>query len=520
MKPVNPPRPTQGTGLFLQQRLILTQELQLFLKLIQMTTLELKEYLEQELVENPALEEEPGEKDAEDVDSKEDFNLKPFEDSFLVGGNQGLPSFKESFEEGEEETPWESRVSEVQSLLDHLKWQLSLSDFSSEEKQIASLIIGNTNEDGYLETDPEEIALLLIKQNHELNSSAETENASEREKTALYENLLASNESYVHRVEEVLKKIQSSFDPPGVCARSLKECLKIQAEELGYYGVVREIIEDHLEDVGKRDYEKIADTLGISVGEVERAGSFISSLEPKPGRPFYMKDTEKYIVLDFYIYKVGNDLQIQLNRDFPKVRVSQYYKTLFKQGANLSTDVKKYIKEKLEAAQRVIKCLEERDAAVRKIMTKIVEFQKDFFEYGTNYIRPLRLKDIAQAVGVHESTVSRITSRRYVHTPQGTIELKSLFCRKIETSHGEEVSFERVKTVIKEIIASEPPENSYSDDDISKMLERRNIKVARRTVAKYRKILKIPSSSERMVKKRGKSDAAYSDRKAHRSKQG
>jgi RNA polymerase sigma-54 factor len=153
-------------------------------------------------------------------------------------------------------------------------------------------------------------------------------------------------------------------------------------------------------------------------------------------------------------------------------------------------------------------------------LTKIVEFQRDFFEYGTNYIRPLRLKDIAQAVGVHESTVSRITSRRYVYTPQGTVELKSLFCRKIETSHGEEVSFERVKTVIKEIIASEPPENPYSDDDISRMLERRNIKVARRTVAKYRKILKIPSSSERMVKKRGKSDAAYGDHKAHRPKQG
>ena len=489
-----------------------------------MTTLELKEYLEQELVENPTLEEEIGEKNAEgvdSVDSKEDFNFKPFEDSFLVGGNQGSTSFKESFEEGEEEIPWESRVSEVKSLLDHLKWQLSLSDFSPEEKRIACVIIGNTNDDGYLETDPEEIALILVKQNHELNSSSETEHPSEEEKTALYQNLVTSDENHIRRVEEVLKKIQSSFDPPGVCARNLKECLKIQAEELGYDGTVREIIENHLEDVGKRDYEKIADTLGISEEEVEKAASFISSLEPKPGRPFYMKDTEKYIVPDFYVYKVGNDLQIQLNRDFPKVRVSHYYKTLFKGGANLSSDAKKYIKEKLEAAQRIIKCLEERDAAVRKIITKIVEFQKDFFEYGTNYIRPLRLKDIAQDkdIMVHESTVSRITSRKFICTPQGTIGLKSLFCRKIETAHGEEVSFERVKTVIKEIVASEPPENPYSDDDISKMLERRNIKVARRTVAKYRKILKIPSSSERIVKKRGKSNAANSDHKTHRPKQ-
>jgi len=191
MKQFNPPRPTQSTGLFLHQRLVLTQELQLFLKLVQMTTVELKEYLEQELVENPTLEEEIGENNSEGIDSIEDFNFKPFEDCFLVGGNQGSPSFKESFEESEEEIPWENRVSEVQSLLDHLKWQLSLSDFSPEEKQIASLIIGNTNEDGYLETHPEEIALLLIKQNHDQNSSYETENASEEENCGRGNNALA-----------------------------------------------------------------------------------------------------------------------------------------------------------------------------------------------------------------------------------------------------------------------------------------------------------------------------------------
>ena len=164
----------------------------------------------------------------------------------------------------------------------------------------------------------------------------------------------------------------------------------------------------------------------------------------------------------------------------------------------LPRDAKKYIREKLEAAQRIIKCLEERDATIRRVISEIVKVQRDFFEYGNAYIRPLRLKDIAQTVNVHESTVSRITSRRYIQTPQGTIELKSLFSRKIETSHGRELSFEKVKTIIKEIVANEPPESPYSDEDISKILERRNIKVARRTVAKYRKILNIPSSSERI----------------------
>ncbi|MFQ5786754.1 MAG: RNA polymerase sigma-54 factor, partial [Thermodesulfobacteriota bacterium] len=235
---------------------------------------------------------------------------------------------------------------------------------------------------------------------------------------------------------------------------------------------------------------------------VEKAVSVISTLEPKPGRPFYKKDTEKYIVPDFFVYKVGDDLQIQLNREFPKVRVSHYYKNLINKG-KLTNETKKYIKEKLESAQRIIKCLEERDTTIRKVITKIVEYQKDFFEYGRDYLKPLRLKDIAhdKDVEVHESTVSRITSRRHIYTPQGLIELKSLFSRKVETYHGPDISFQRVKSMVKEIITNEIPESPYSDEDISKILERKNIKVARRTISKYRKILNIPSSSQRMATK-------------------
>jgi RNA polymerase sigma-54 factor len=258
----------------------------------------------------------------------------------------------------------------------------------------------------------------------------------------------------------------------------------------------------------------------LSIEEVEQAASVISSFEPKPGRPFYSRDAAKYVVPDFYVYKVENDLNIQLNRDFPKVRISHQYRTLFKQGTNLSVDVKKYIKEKLEAAQRMIKCLEEREQVVKKVVKKIVEHQRDFFEYGKDQIKPLRLKDIAhdKDINVHESTVSRITSRRYIHTPQGIIELKSLFSRGIETYQGEEISFEKVKAIIKDIIATESSENPYSDEDISRMLERRNIKIARRTIAKYRKILKIPSSSERFEKK-GRDNASHSNNKTYRAKQ-
>jgi RNA polymerase sigma-54 factor len=190
-------------------------------------------------------------------------------------------------------------------------------------------------------------------------------------------------------------------------------------------------------------------------------------------------------------------LQIQLNRDFPKVRISNYYKNLIKKEKSLPHDAKKFIKEKLEAAQRIMKCLDEREATVKKIISKIVDVQRDFFEHGKKYIKPLILKDVAQSVGVHESTVSRITSRRYIQTPQGTIELKSLFSRRIESSNGKDVSFEKVKSIMKNIIDGELPLSPYSDEDISKIFERRKIKVARRTIAKYRKILKIPSSSTR-----------------------
>ena len=245
-----------------------------------------------------------------------------------------------------------------------------------------------------------------------------------------------------------------------------------------------------------------------STQEIQEAMSVISSLEPRPGRPFFAKDSEKYIVPDFYVYNVGDELQIQLNRDFPRVRISNYYKNLIKKEKTLPPEAKKFIKEKLEAAQRIMKCLDEREETVRKIISKIVEIQSEFFEHGKEYIKPLILKDIAQSVGVHESTVSRITSRRYIQTPQGTIELKSLFSRRIESSQGKDISFEKVKSIMKNIIASEMPESPYSDKDISKMFERRNIKVARRTVAKYRKILKIPSSSARSRQyKEGKNES-------------
>lgn len=467
----------------LQQRLILTQDLQLFLKLIQMNTLELKDYLEEQLIENPTLEESQETNEEKEDSSNEEIDLSNIGDDRIFGNQDSdVPHYssREFFDDSEEETPWENRISSSESLIDHLEWQLKMSDFSEQEKEIASIIIGNTNEDGYLETEIEEIVRVYRNNNSESPS-------------------LDEEETLIDIAGEILQDIQLSFDPTAVCSRNLKECLRIQALDLGYPedGLVIEIIDNHFEELNENDLTSIMDVIQDSTQETKEAMSVISSLEPRPGRPFFAKDSEKYIVPDFYVYNVGDELQIQLNRDFPRVRISNYYKNLIKKEKTLPPEAKKFIKEKLEAAQRIMKCLDEREETVRKIISKIVEIQSEFFEHGKEYIKPLILKDIAQSVGVHESTVSRITSRRYIQTPQGTIELKSLFSRRIESSQGKDISFEKVKSIMRNIIASEMPESPYSDEDISKMFERRNIKVARRTVAKYRKILKIPSSSAR-----------------------
>ncbi|MCZ6554822.1 MAG: RNA polymerase factor sigma-54 [Candidatus Dadabacteria bacterium] len=485
----------------LQQRLVLTQELQLFLKLIQMTTLELKDYLEEQLIENPTLEESQDQTEKNEDSSNEEIDFNNMgNDRLFRDQNNDIPHYssREFFDDSQEDTTWENRISSAESLIDHLRWQLKLSALTAQEKEIASIIIGNTNEDGYLEMDIEEIAHIYVKQSaHQTNGISE--NATDEKSCNTEKASQDSDKKYIAQIKDILHKIQSSFDPTGVCSRNLRECLKIQALDLGYPedGLVLELIDKYLEELNENDLSNIEDIIQDSAQQIQEAMSVISSLEPRPGRPFFAKDSEKYIVPDFYVYKVGNELQIQLNRDFPKVRISNYYKNLIKKEKSLPPDAKKFIKEKLEAAHRIMKCLDEREATVKKIISKIVDVQRDFFEHGKKYIKPLILKDVAQSVGVHESTVSRITSRRYIQTPQGTIELKSLFSRRIESSNGKDVSFEKVKSIMKNIIDGELPLSPYSDEDISKIFERRKIKVARRTIAKYRKILKIPSSSTR-----------------------
>ncbi|MEE8044687.1 MAG: hypothetical protein V3T32_06130 [Thermodesulfobacteriota bacterium] len=367
----------------LQQRLVLTQELQLFLKLIQMTTLELKDYLEEQLIENPTLEESQDQTEKNEDSSNEEIDFNNMgNDRLFRDQNNDIPHYssREFFDDSQEDTTWENRISSAESLIDHLRWQLKLSALTAQEKEIASIIIGNTNEDGYLEMDIEEIAHIYVKQSaHQTNGISE--NATDEKSCNTEKASQDSDKKYIAQIKDILHKIQSSFDPTGVCSRNLRECLKIQALDLGYPedGLVLELIDKYLEELNENDLSNIEDIIQDSAQQIQEAMSVISSLEPRPGRPFFAKDSEKYIVPDFYVYKVGNELQIQLNRDFPKVRISNYYKNLIKKEKSLPHDAKKFIKEKLEAAQRIMKCLDEREATVKKIISKIVDVQRDFF---------------------------------------------------------------------------------------------------------------------------------------------
>lgn len=245
--------------------------------------------------------------------------------------------------------------------------------------------------------------------------------------------------------------------------------------------------------------KKIAAEMQKEIDEIKEAVNMISSFEPKPGRPYYMSDIEKNITPDYHVYRIGDELQIQFKVNIPNLRISQYYQRIVKNSDSINSETKKYIKEKLDIAKKVIKGIQEREIAITKVIKKIVDVQRDYFFYGKDFIKPLKLKDIAddEDINVHESTISRMTSKRYISTPNGVIPMRTLFSRKIETVHGTDISYDRVRSIIEDLIKNEDKNSPYSDEDISKILEIRNIKLARRTVAKYRKLLDIPSSSKR-----------------------
>ncbi|UCG79845.1 MAG: RNA polymerase factor sigma-54, partial [Desulfobacterales bacterium] len=361
-----------------------------------------------------------------------------------------------------------------ESLNEHLMWQLLLSLPSRKEEKIGNAIIGNLNKDGYLQATVDEIAALT--------------------------------ETDPTEVERVLSKMQS-YDPVGVCARDLGECLLIQMKQLELEdSTLFQIVQNHLKHVENKNYKAIARALGVGLDDVVSAVEIITRLEPKPGRQFSDEEPQ-YISPDVFVYKVGDEFVIVLNEDgMPKLRISSFYReALYNREQEFPSHTRDYIHNKLRSAVWLIRSIHQRQRTIYKVVESIILFQRDFLEKGIARLKPMVLRDVAADIGMHESTVSRVTTNKYVHTPQGIFELKFFFNSSIYRFDGQAVASASVKEKIRQIIESEDPEKPYSDKKMVDILKSSNINIARRTVAKYREMLGVLPSNKRKKVQGGQS---------------
>jgi len=311
------------------------------------------------------------------------------------------------------------------------------------------------------------------------------------------EEIAATVTTAPERVEQVLALLQT-FDPIGVCARDLKECLLIQARYLGFdRTIITEIISEHLPNLEKKNYKAICKALKISMDEVVSAVSVIKAMEPRPGRQFG-DETPQYIIPDIYVYKMDNDFVVVLNDDgMPKLRLNSLFKRSVGRGRRIGGEAEDYIHDKVRSAAWLIKSIHQRQKTIYRVMESILRFQRQFFENGIAHLKPMVLRDVAQDIGMHESTISRVTTNKYAYTPQGIFELKYFFNSSIKRDEGGAIASASVMEKIRQLIASEDPKRPHSDDKIAQLLKQENIQIARRTVAKYREMMRVLPSNKR-----------------------
>jgi len=477
-------------NLKLSQQLVMTPQLQQAIKLLQLSRLELVDMISQEMEENPLLEEIVSEEYPEEVnvserdvidtviDREEIKTIERTEE--ITGEGDGKEEFDWNnyledygptgvrYDRKDDETPtWDNMLMVKAQLADHLMWQLKLSRFSDSEMKVGEQIIGNLDNNGYLVASVEEIAAQEV-----VDSSF---------------------------VENVLKKIQE-FDPPGIAARDIKECLLIQARILGVLSpLVEMIITEHLKDLETKNYANISRKLKVPLSDVLQAVIIISNMDPRPGG-IYNQERIDTIIPDVYVFKTGDEYKIILNDDgLPKLRISNFYKEIMS-GISTYPDAensKKYIRERMQSATWLIKSIQQRHRTIYKVTESILKLQRDFFDYGITYLKPLVLRDIADDVEMHESTISRVVTNKYMHTPRGIFELKYFFSSRIQKTGGDTVASKSVKEEIRKIVTTEDPKKPLSDSDIVKLLNNSGVSIARRTVAKYREMMCILPSSKR-----------------------
>jgi RNA polymerase sigma-54 factor len=474
----------QKLQLRLAQKLVMTPSLQQAIKLLHMTRLELRNELTQELEDNPVLEEseelreeetsdesleadEPVEADA--TDSMSDIDLE----AYFSDDWEGTTS--SSMYEMRQAPPIESTLTREPDLYDHLLWQLHMTELSATVTQIAEVIIGNLSPDGFLMASVDEIC--------ELGATESNVEGFDREE-----------------VESALQVVRQ-MDPPGIAYPDLNQSLLSQLDDLEVpeAALARRVIEEFWSAFLKRQFAAISKELGIKLSDFEPVVDLIKGLETRPGRKF-SSDRAHYIEPDVYIAKVGNDYVVQLNDDgLPRLRVSRSYRSMLKkmQIDGRETEARQFIKEKLRAAIWLIKSIDQRQRTIYKVADSIIKQQRSFLDNGIEKLRPMVLRDVADDIGMHESTVSRVVSNKYMHTPRGLFPMKFFFHSGIDRDFGGDISSLTVKRHIQQMIDSEEPKHPRSDSELTRALKRQGINIARRTVAKYRDELNIPSSTNR-----------------------
>ena len=472
------------------QRVVMTPLLQQAIQLLQLSTLELQEVVQKELLENPLLEEvapeteaapeasasttpdaptttplEPSPVEPPPTNERQTDDL-PFDLNVVMFDDHEERSLVS--QEEREDLPFENIVRSVNSLTDHLDEQLRFTTEDPLVRRIGNEIIGNLDEDGYLRADVAELAQRC--------------------------------ETTVEEVAKVLALVQA-FDPPGVAARSIQECLLIQLKaDPNPDPVSVEIVEEHFDELSRRRYPDIARALKLSLDRIMESVEEIMGLEPKPGRRFGGSDS-RYIVPDVVVHKMGGEYVVVLNEDgVPRLRVNSLYRSLLRTAGS---EAREYVEQKLRSAVWLIKSVDQRQRTLRKVTQSIVKFQREFLDKGLPCLRPLSLRDVGEDIGMHESTISRVTTNKYVETPQGLFELKFFFHSGIASGDGEMVSSVSVKKMIQDLLANEDPAKPLSDQEVAQILKGRGLTIARRTVAKYREELGIlPSHQRRLAPKR------------------
>lgn len=451
-----------------QQKLVMTQQMQMSIKMLQMSSIELNEYVEREMEENPLLEKQYTENGQEEVINKENnFNDKIDYDKFMKYLN--FEDYKhENNYKGEEEISPFNFISKEESLREYLMTQLGEIQIKNSQKKVCEYIIENLDEKGYLPDSVSDIAEQLNVNEDEVTSSL---------------------------------KIVQSFEPDGIGAQNLEECLKLQLKKKNIYDEnLFYIIDNHLTNIAENKYNVIAKDLNINPKEAQEYGDVIKKLEPKPSRGFYTGDETKFIFPDAFVKKLDGEFFIIMNdNSIPTLSINNVYKTIISSNSNKDKDAEEYVKNKINSAVFLIKSIEQRKSTLYSVLKEIVDYQKDYFNNGIKYLKPMTLKDIADKIEIHESTVSRAIREKYIYTDRGIVKIKDLFTTGIssENSSSDSMSSSSVKTKIKELVENENARNPLSDQKICDVLNSQGMNISRRTVAKYREEMNIKSSSKR-----------------------